>query len=254
MKAVLRMQEEKNKIEYSFLEIKKFLVNKFLYEEDLECIHILLNIYNIEDSIENIFPSYISLKHLKKDIISFLKHKDGKELIAYNLSQLIHDDVNRFELYIYLEAYRNGFNSFKNANKLEILTFKYFDVEELYNFKHLFNYENNKEDILKLKSNIFNNITKSKQHVKFLKSNINRYNREVLSPKIKNLNNHIDRQIIFNYESIEEKFIETNNHLNKKELYGLNKKLLNFLFHDSFKIYKNAYWDGINDQVIKRYR
>ncbi|MDO5713207.1 MAG: hypothetical protein Q4Q07_02130 [Tissierellia bacterium] len=235
-------------------DIKRVLSQKFLFENDVTCIQILLNIYNIEDSIENVFPSYISLKHLKKDIRRFLRNKDGKELIAYNLSQLIHDDINRFELYLYLEGYRNGFHCPKCANRLEILTFHHFTVEELYGMKTLFQYETKRKDILAFKDTIFKGIEDDIKVNKFLKNVIYRYNRTILRKKIYNLNNHLDRQLMINYESSDEKFTETNNILTQGELKGLNRKLTRFLFLDGLRIYQNAYWHGVNDQVINRYQ
>lgn len=239
---------------YCFKDIKSLLVRKFLYENDVECLSILLNIYNVEDSIESIAPSYISLKHLKKDIIKFLKNKEGKELIAYNLSNLIHDDINRFELFLYLEGYKLGLNATKSANKLECLTFKYLDLEELYKRKKLFNYELNIEEIVELKERFIKNVRKDEKVKRHIHDIVYGFDSHLLKNKIYNLNEHLDKQLVFDFESGDYVFKEINSHLGKNELAGLNKKISKFLFLDGLRVLENAYWDGVNDRVMKRYK
>ncbi|RVU55284.1 hypothetical protein [Anaerosphaera multitolerans] len=252
---------KKNKTEdlnFCFKDIKRFLIEKFLYDNDPESINILLNIYNFEDSVENIYPTYLSLKHLKKDIIKFLKNKEGKELIAYNLSNLIHDDVNRFELLLYLEGYRAGLNANKSVNKLEMLTFKYYDIEDLYIRKKMFNTDISKTDILRLKENLLKEIRRDRKVKKYIHNVVFRFNLRLLKRKIYNLNSHIDKQLMLNLDEDEknkgEQFVVTNSHLSKEELHGLNKKIVRFLYLDGMKIFENAFWDGINDKLMKRYK
>lgn len=253
MEAISKINEnDKNK--YCFKDIKSFLIKKFLYENDIECINILLNIYNVEDSIENICPSYISLKHLKKDIIRFFKNKEGKELIAYNLSNLIHDDVNRFELFMYLEGYRLGLNATKSANKLECLTFKYLELEDIYKRKKLFNYELNNQEILSLKERYIKGLRKDEKVKRHIHDIVYGFELHILKSKIFDLNSHLDKQLVFDFESGDYVFKEMNSFLSKKELYGLNKKIIRFLYIDGMRVFENAYWDGINDRVMKRYK
>lgn len=248
----LNQLNEKNK--YCFKDIRDSLVKKFLYENDVECLSILLNIYNLEDSMESISPSYITVKNLKKDIIHFLKNKEGKELIASNLSGRIHDDVNRLELFMYLEGYKMGFNATTSANKLECLTFKYMDLEELYQRRKLFNYEVNNEEIVNLKDDYIKNLRADKQVEKHVKSIVNKFETNILKDKIMEINKYIDKQLVFDFESGGYVFKETNSHLTKKELHGLNRKIVRFLYIDGFRVLENAYWDGINDRVMKRYK
>lgn len=243
----------RNKTELTFIEIKKSLLRKFLYRGDSDAIQILLNIYKIEEQIENVFPNYISIKSLRKDILHFLKDKVGKEMIASNLSQIIHDDINRFELVIYLYGYRKGLESFQAANELEMLTFSFMSVEELYTRNILFHYESENQEILTFKDRIFMDINKSRNLKSHLLDLLFWYNQKVLKGKIYSLNNHIDRQLSINTDSTNSKFIEVENNLSIRELRGLNKKLIHFLYRDGLRIYKTAYWNGINDLVLRRY-
>lgn len=243
------------KTEYSFSDVKRNLLYKFLYRGDSECMQILLNIYNLEERIENINPSYMSLKTLRQDVSEFLKRKEGGDLIAGNLSQLIHDDINRFSLFVYLEGYRQGVRASSAANELEMLTLKYYSVSDLYSMKTLFHYEYDNPEIRAFKTNVF----KQKIHQKFisgfLREQLIWYHRRVLKQKIYELNTHVDRQMMINYESEDnhKKFRESDNHLTSVELYTLNKKLMNFLYRECYRVYQMAYWNGINDLVLKRY-
>lgn len=258
MKALKLEKSIKYNLSFDLKDISKFLVERFLYDNDSEALNILLNIYEIESSVNNINPEYLSLNVLKKDILKFLVHKEGKELIAYNLSQLIHSDINRFELFLYLEGYKSGLNSIKDVNKLEILTYRYFNVEDLYSRKKLFNYEYNNPEVLNLKYSILNDLKNNYKFKRHIFDIVFKFNLKVIKRKVFDLNKHLDKQIVFNFdynEAINDvKFKETNSFLNKKELYGLNRKILRFLVFDGVRIFENAFWDGVNDKVMKRYK
>ncbi|EFI42237.1 MULTISPECIES: hypothetical protein [Peptoniphilus] len=257
MGAISKIKETKYDYNFCSMDIKRYLIEKFLYDNDSESINILLNMYDVDNSIETICPTYISLKHLKKDIIKFLKHKEGKELIAYNLSNLIHNDVNRFELFLYLEGYRAGSNAVKNINKLEIITFKNYNIEDLYYRRTLFNYEVKDNEVLKLKENMLKDLKRDSKVRRTIYDIVFKFNLHLLKRKVFNLNAHVDKQLVLNFDITDEsdvKFKETNSHLSKKELYGLDRKIVRFLCIDAMRIYENAYWEGVNDKVLKRYK
>ncbi|MET3616415.1 hypothetical protein ABID14_000035 [Peptoniphilus olsenii] len=238
----------------AFKDIKKYLIENFLYNGDLESMNILLNLYNIYESIENIFPRYVTLENLRVDIIKFLRNKQGIELIARSLSNLIHDDINRLELYLYLEGYRLGFNSKKYANQLEVITLNSFSLGELYNRKKLFNYEFNNIEVLTFKRHMFNELRHDKNVKNFIKSTLKDMHRVLLSNKISDLNQHLDLQLVFKNENNDVKIKEVDAYLTREELYFLNKKIFKFLYVDGFRIFRNGFWDGINDKVMKRYK
>ena len=203
----------------AFKDIKKYLIANFLFKGYLDSINILLNLYNVYESIENIYPRYVTLENLRKDIIKIYRQKEGIELIARNLSSLIHDDINRLELYLYLEGYRLGFNSKKHINLLEIITLKYLTIDELYN-------RNKLSDVKK----------------------------RLLNDKINNINDHLDMQLIFKSEDDNVKIKEVDSYLTEKEIETLNNKISKFLYIDGFRIFRNGFWDGVNDRVLKRYK
>lgn len=238
---------------YAFKDIKKYLVEKFLFNNETDCINILLNIYNIEESIENIFPKYVSLEGLRLDIIRLYKNKDGIELIARNLSRLIHDDINRFELYLYLEGYRTGFNNIKLVNRLEIIALKYLSVEELYARKKLYNYEFKNKDILLYKKQLFKDLRSNRLIKKNLVEIINSLDKNLLKEKLFNINSHLDLQLVFSEDAVSS-YKEMNSYLSSREIVNLHKKIMKFLYVDGYRILNNGYWDGINDKVMRRYK
>ncbi|MCI5643633.1 hypothetical protein ACQRC6_03265 [Peptoniphilus sp. SGI.035] len=238
----------------AFKDIKKYLIANFLYKGDLDSINILLNLYNVYESIENIYPRYVTLENLRKDIIKIYRQKEGIELIAQNLSSLIHDDINRLELYLYLEAYRLGFNSKKHINILEIITLKYLTIDELYNRKKLFQYEFQNEEVLSFKKLIFKEIRKDKQIRIFIKNTLSDVKKKLLNEKINSINDHLDLQLSFKSENDDVKIREVDSYLTDSEIITLNNKISKFLYIDGFRIFRNGFWDGVNDRVLKRYK
>ena len=144
-------------------DIYEGLKYKFLFNNDINCIHILLNLYELEDNINNIVPSYISIKRLRKNIRKALKDRRGNHLIAYNLGELIHEDINRLELLIYLEGYKAGYLNKKHINDLENITLRYFSISELYNKRYLFNFDSSIEEVNNFKTDIYKSFLEEKQ-------------------------------------------------------------------------------------------
>lgn len=248
--ANIKISNNKN---YAFKDIKNYLVENFLYNNETDCINILLNIYNIEESIENIFPRYVSLGNLRLDIIKLYKEKRGIELIARNLSSLIHDDINRLELYLYLEGYRRGFNSSKLINKLEMIALNYLSIEELYSRKKLYNYEFKNKDVVIFKKELFKSLRRDRFTRSYISSIVRGVDKNLLRKKIFNINSHLDLQFVFSDDS-SARFKEMNSYLSVNEISNLYKKILKFLYVDGYRILTNGYWDGINDKVMKRYK
>ena len=155
---------------------------------------------------------------------------------------------------MYLEGYRLGLNATKSANKLECLTFKYLELEDIYKRKKLFNYELNNQEILSLKERYIKGLRKDEKVKRHIHDIVYGFELHILKSKIFDLNSHLDKQLVFDFESGDYVFKEMNSFLSKKELYGLNKKIIRFLYIDGMRVFENAYWDGINDRVMKRYK
>lgn len=226
----------------------------FLYNKDINCIHILLNLYEIENNINNIFPRYISMHNLRKSISRFLKDKRGNHLIAYNLGQLIHEDINRLELYLYIEGYRDGYLSNKATNGLENLAIKYYSISELYNLKYLFHYNSKGKEISDYKNKVFNNLEIKEENTKELTSMIETYCETIIRPKVKDLNRYLDKQLTLSINLEKLNIKEDSSALSDKELDEIYNEVCKIILKQSYNIYKDAYWNGLNDRLLKRYK
>lgn len=226
----------------------------FLFHNDINCIHILLNLYDLENNINNIFPKYISINNLRKNISSLLKKRRGNHLIAYNLGELIHEDINRLELFLYLEGYRQGFLDSRNVNILESLTIKCFSISELYSMKHLFHFQGKDTEIKKFKIAIEKEIKENEQKDKHLYNIILNYNINIIKPKIISLNRYLDKQLAMDYTYKNINIKEDETLLTLEELDKIYKVVEKITYKNAMRLYKDSYWNGLNDRVLSRYR
>lgn len=238
----------------SFYDIYEGLKYNFLFNNDLNSIHILLNLYDIEDNIRNIFPKYVSIKFLRNQISRFLKDRRGNQLIALNLGELIHEDINRLELLLYLEGYKEGYVNVKEANDLEKITVKSYSVNELYYRKYLFHFEANTEETINLKEKLFTKLNHKENTSNRLQGLINDYFENVIKNKVFSLNKYLDKQLTIEYDSNSTTITEDDTLLTNEDLTLLYNEVKKIISRNGMRLYKDAYWNGINDRVLKRYK
>lgn len=226
----------------------------FLFHNDINCIHMLLNLYDLENNMSNIFPKYISINKLRKQISSILKKRRGKHLIAYNLGEVIHEDINRLELFLYLEGYRQGYLDSKSANLLEGITVDHYSISELYNMKHLFHYQEKETDVEDFKKFIENEISHKEKEDKNLYNIISNYTVNIVRPKIISLNKYLDKQLAMDYTYKNINIKEDETLLTLKELDKIYRVVEKTTYINGIRLYKDSYWNGLNDRVLKRYR
>lgn len=233
-------------------DVKSELARRFLYEADEAAIQVLLTLCDVEESLENIFPSYTPMTTLRKDILSFMHQREDRHLIADGLTRHIHMDLTRFELFVFLEGYRRGRTSQTLINRLEILTFEYLPLVELYGRRNLFHRDRAYPLVEEFREEIFHSIECDGCVYKFLRDVTVRFDRRVLRKKVYNLNAHIGRQIHYDL-SYTYPVLTTEEALTFQELKGIDRKLVRFLYLDGLAIYQQAFWDGLNDEVMNRY-
>ncbi len=86
----------------------------------------------MEANIKNICPKYISANEIRKRVIRKLAHRKDRQLISNNIALLLHEDVARLELIIYLEGYKYGYYNNKWVNRLEDETIKHYSIDYIY--------------------------------------------------------------------------------------------------------------------------
>lgn len=230
----------------------KELQYSFLYENNIDSIYILLNIYDLEDNMTNIYPKYISTSAIRKRVKRQLIYKKDREFISNNIALLLHEDVDRLELILYLEGYKNGYQNIKWANILEEKTIKCFSIEQMYEKNFLFHHDTVFKEIKKFKEDFKNQAKIEEKETKFLNDFINRYCEKVIKRKIYTLNIHIDKQLAMEFDSnkmnIKEEPLLTTDELNK-----MYKIIVDTIIRNIVKIYIEANWLGVNDRVGNRY-
>jgi len=230
------------------------LINQFLYKNDINSIHILLNLFDIEENITNICPRYISTYHIKKHISKRLKHKKNNHLICLKIGQLIHEDVHRLEFYIYLEGYRNGYLNNSLANLIEKVAVEDIPIEELYKRKYLYHFEYKNKRVKNIRELMERKLDKKEKENKCLYSNITNYCENVLKNKVMSLNKFLDKQLTIDYDSEAFSIKEDYCLLTLDELNFIYDEIVKVILKSGFRLYKEAYWYGLNDKVLKRYK
>ncbi|NLV89016.1 MAG: hypothetical protein GX021_06600 [Tissierellia bacterium] len=230
------------------------LIHKFLYKNDINSIHILLNLFDIEDNIKNICPKYISTYHIKKHISRRLKQKNNNHLISLNLGQLIHEDIHRLELYIYLEGYRNGYFNNNWANVLEKVALENIPLDDLYKKNYLYHFDLNNKQAKRIRELIEQKLDEIENKSKDLQNHIIKYCENILKGKILSLNRYLDKQLTIDYNLKTYSIKEDYSLLTLEELNYIYNEVVKVVLKSGFKLYKEAYWYGLNDRVLKRYR
>ncbi len=232
--------------------VYKGLNHNFLFNNDINSIHILLNLYDLEDNITNIFPKYLSLNNLRNSISRLLKKRGSKHLIAANLGKLLHEDINRLELYLYLEGYKHGYLDNRLANDLENITIKYLSITDLYNVKYLFHFNIINSEVKDIKDEIYEANNDNRGSYKTLKKIVDNYTNNIIKSKILSLNKYLDKQleIAYNFSST---YIKEDNFLTMEELENIYKSVEKIISTNGYKTYIDAYWYGVNDRVLRRY-
>ncbi|WDV47530.1 hypothetical protein PV797_07565 [Clostridiaceae bacterium M8S5] len=234
------------------IDLYQGLTEKFLYNSDINSIFILLSLYDLEENMSNIYPKYLGMKKIRTQIIRFLKNKNIKNVnkIANYISYIIHEDVNRIELCFYIEGYKKGFNDIKWVNVLEKKALNTRTMDELYSSKYLFHVTKN-YNIKQIKNQIKQELAYKQASESKLVEMMDLFADKVIKKKLFNLNNHANEQLklcLESYDIVEEKF-----ELEKEYLEIIYKNLYNMIIKNLKNIFKEAYWFGINDRVLKRY-
>ncbi len=236
-------------------EVSNSLKRKFLYDKDLNSIHLLIDILKTEDSIGSISPSYTSLRDFKKYIKRSLRGREGRDLAAKNIAELIHDDINRLELLLYLEGYKAGYRSTKYVNLIEKSFLNNFEIVWLYSKDHIYKELNRNPDLINLKTKLQNNFKIEMKMSLGLDKLIKSYSRRVIKPKLFSINKNLDRQVKMYEGSDGKAILKYENRLFKKsEITSLYRSIIKFISEDSIRILADAYWNGLIEKVLRRYR
>ncbi len=235
-------------------EISRDLKRKFLFDDDEGSLNLLLNLYDNEDSISNFYIKYFSLSSLKKIILKNLRNNPGKDLAAKNISELIHSDINRLEVYLFLEGYKLGKKSSNTANEIEKRLLYTIGIENLYSKKearNAFLFEKSLTDFKIRYSDLLSlEILKEEKY----RLTVYNYSKNIIRPKLLKVNRYIDRQLKVSDEMGEVTLEIEGKPISRSEIISLNNKIFEFLIKDGIRIIVDGFWEGVLEEVLRRYR
>ncbi|KNF09242.1 hypothetical protein CLPU_3c00200 [Gottschalkia purinilytica] len=234
-------------------DIYKGLTDKFLYNNDLNSIYILLALYDIEENISNIYPKYMCLKDIKKKIKYVLKDREDSEIISHNLSVIMHEDINRLELCFYLEGYKDGYNSLKYVNLLEKEFVRIFGIEHVYSNNYLIHDSSKHEEIKAIRKRCDIEIDNKEKQEKYIENLTTTFTNKVIKKKVENLSDYVAKQLKIDFDLYNVKIDEVNYDLSDDEVSEIYNMLLVILIKHLKNTYKDAFWYAVNDKVSKRY-
>lgn len=221
-----------------YYDIYEKLEYKFLYNNDLNSIHILLNLYDLDKNIKNIHPKYISSNRVRDSIRNILVYRGDRIEVSNVISRLLHEDINRLELYICIEGYKNGYFNRKLANKLENITIRNISTDKLYNKEYLHHFNSETREIEDAKYRLYNQIDDGLESKAIYKL-VDEYIGLIIEGKLSNINEYLNGDI---------------KELTREEISRIRVEILQIIESSVASIYKESYWYGLNDRVLKRYR
>lgn len=226
------------------------LKQNFLYRGDIESLKSLMSFYDINMGVQNIFPKYVSMGILRNKIAKAIAYRTDAHCIARSLSMQIHEDINRLELYIYLDGYIQGYNNSNQANALEKEALKYYSTSELSNKKYLFQFKNLNRDIRAFKKRLRSELIKKERKSGRVLATVFEFSNIVIKDKTYSLNKYVDRQLDIYSDGINAQ----NGMIFKEDLNIIYKETFRFILNTCTNLYIDAYWNGLNERVLKRYR
>ncbi len=231
--------------------LHKSLEYNFLYNNDINSMHLLLAMLENEVRLKKLRPKYICMTSIKRSLKRTLKYRRDRDLIIRTVTKLLNDDINRLELSVYIDSYSSGFQDAEWVNKLENLAVKTLPLEDIFQKSILF-HESKNPDVVRLRNELNDFLDSDKILNDRIKRITFSYCEKVLKKKIYSINDNLDRQLMISYHD-SDKIINDEDFLTIPELTNLYQKLMTSYIKSIIRIYRSSYWYGINDRVLNRY-
>lgn len=233
-------------------DIEENLEYRFLYDNDIDSINLLLSMIDLDHPSCNLQPKYVLMNKISTSIKKTLSYRKDRHYIAKALKKLINDDIHRLELAIVIKAYNLSRNDSIWVDKLERLALENYSPQELKHMAILY-HDCKKGKAMAVKSGLFNWMKNETDDYIKLRRYCNVYSQKLLKKKIYMVNDNLDSQIVLDFNHLSKLKCEEGV-LTIKELNHIYRKLRQYLSSNASKIYKEYVWRGINDQVLERYR
>lgn len=233
------------------LQVEEGLENRFLYQNDPDSMHILLSMIDHRQKLANLQPGYRLMKQMNTSLNRSLRYRKDRDYIVSAIKKLINDDVNRFELAVFLKGYISGSQDAFFVDRLERLALQEYEPEQLEMVSILYHHCKQGK-VMGLQSMVFHHIKTSTKGNEDVRRFSNLYCRRVLRKKILQLNGSLDTQIVLDFDHLSRLTVEESG-LELSELNMIYGKINHFLYNNIAKVYRYAFWMGLNDAVLDRY-
>lgn len=236
-----------------FQVMQRALENNFLYRNDEDSLHVLLSLLENEYRVKKLKPKYTCMHAIARSIRRVLRNRqDAKEIVA-TLTRILSEEINRLEFAVYLEGYSLGYQDKEWTDRLEMATLEQIPLEDLYNRQSLFHARLN-SDILVLKNRLMDQIEDQVLQYRRLALLTGKYCDKKIHRKVMRLNSYLHKQLmLWQDEETERAGIREPAILVTEELERIYERVVRAYAKSIQKLFKEAYWHGLNDRVISRY-
>ena len=236
-----------------FQAIQRALENNFLYRNDEDSLHVLLSLLENEYRVKKLKPKYTCMRSIARSIRRVLRNRqDAREIVA-TLTRILSEEINRLEFAVYLEGYSLGYQDKDWTDRLEMATLEQIPVEDLYNRQSLFHTRLN-SDLLVLKNRLIDQIEEHTPNYKRLSVLTSKYCEKRVYRKVMKLHTYLHKQLVLWQDDRSERMAITEPAiLVTGELERIYERIVRAYAKSIQKLFKEAYWYGLNDRVISRY-
>lgn len=236
-----------------FQAMQRALENNFLYRNDEDSLHVLLSLLENEYRVKKLKPKYTCMRAIARSIRRVLRNRhDARDIVA-TLTRILREDINRLEFAVYLEGYSLGYQDKEWTDRLEMATLEQLPVEDLYNRQSLFHTRLN-SDILVLKNRLMDEIEEHTPNYKRLAHLTGKYCEKKVHRKVMRLNSYLHKQLmLWQDDQSDQAGVREPAILVTGELERIYERVVRAYAKSIQKLFKEAYWHGLNDRVINRY-
>lgn len=120
--------------------------------------------------------------------------------------------------------------------------------------RYLFNFDTSISEVNDFKLDIYEKLLQEEKTRNILEETITSYTEDILKPKVLSLNKYLDKQLAIEYQSKPPYFRDEESLLTLEELKAVYKEVVKIITRNVNKAYNDAYWNGLNDRLIRRYK
>lgn len=231
--------------------LHKSLEHNFLYNNDLNSMHLLLSMLENEVRLKKVRPKYICMSGIRRSITRTLLYRRDYHLIIRTLNKLINNDVNRLELSIYIDSYTAGYHDDAWADRIERYAINNLPASSLKDTTILF-HEKTSPEINSMRQDLNDYLDAGNILNDRIKRFVFTYSEKIIKKKIYMINERLDEQLMISCTD-GDKIVSEETFLTIPELTNIYQKVLSALVKNVIKIYRHSYWCGVNDRVLNRY-